>query len=329
MSIDCCVIVINYNGLQFIENCLDSIPRPHLFGISVVVVDNGSTDGSLELVRSKYPQLTLLTNAENLLYCRAANQGLRWGLARNARSFFLLNNDAVLAPGCLENLNEFMDGHPEAGVCQPAVLFMDTPDRVNSLGVRCTLSGRSWDKGFGERYSPGSAPKQILAATGGAMFLRASALEQVGLFPEDFGMYCEDVDLSLRMRSHGYEAYCLEQAKVFHKLHGGGGPDRDASRFYLCERNSFKVVLRNFPLGMILLSYALGVPARMATGLNMLARGETAYFLSEIKAVSHGLALLPGYALRSLLTGYWTRSQCSFARHLDWNRLFPPSLGPR
>lgn len=292
-------IVLNYNGRELLAPCLDALLASDCQGLSILLVDNASSDGSVELARQAYPGIEILSNPANYYFSRGNNEGLRLALGRDADYLFVLNNDTLIDPGCLSRLAEFMESRPEAGACQPLLCFMDRPDLAASAGIRLGIAGKAWDLACGEpAASLGDRPFQILGATGGAMLLRAEAVRRCGMFCEEFEMYFEDVDLSLRLREAGWEIWCVPLARVLHECSATTNRTGAWRRGYFCERNSYKVVLRNYPLAKILKAYALGLPqAAMAAAYNTLLH-DRRYGLAIARAMLEGLRdlvrLLPG-----------------------------------
>ncbi len=309
-----CVIVLNYNGREFLAPCVRAVLQSQGVRLKVLVVDNGSDDGSLETLPS-HPDLSVLRNGQNLYFARGNNIGIAAALDLDPAYVCILNNDTVPAPDCFSRLAAFMERTPSAGACQPLLLFQTNPDYVNSRGCLVSLSGKGWDAGFGEPLEalrqrlaaeppplqgPWGSALEVPALTGGAMFLRAATLQQVGGFCDHFTMYLEDVDLSLRIRAAGQDLFCLPEALVLHRFGGTVRRRMPLYRLYLCERNSFHVVLRCFPLPLLVLSYALCVPLRLGIALRALLQGRFGYVAAVLGATLLGLGLLPGGLWRRL-----------------------------
>ncbi len=323
------IIILNYNGRHFIQDCLSSIFSNGYGNLKVLFVDNASADGSVAYVREHFPQAEILANSENLYFCKGNNVGIRQALSAGAEYLFILNNDTALAPGCLKRLAGFMETHPETGGCQPVLRFMDEPDLVNSSGCCCSLSGKTWDKDFRKPYSENQRdPQRVLGITGGAMLLRAEAVRSAGMFCERFSMYSEDVDLSLRLRIHGWELYCVPEAVIFHKFGASVKKHAPVRKIFYCERNSYWVVLRNFPLGKILKSYALCVPFRAATAAYVLMKGKARYSVCILAGMAVGLAsfvcLFPWRLVSAGQRNARFVKTCGFWDLMDEQQLIPP-----
>ena len=231
---DVSVIIVNWNLKDDLRSCLSSIqPRGSPLEVETIVVDNGSGDGSLEMIRDDFPDVTLISNHENLGFAHASNQGME---AAAGRYLFLLNNDALLKGDCLALLVKFMDDHPDVGICGPRVVSADGTLQVRSKGFYPSISTaleqfyvpgflkkRSRRVGF---YEPRDLTdfQEIEWLSGCALMGRGEALEAVGLLDEEtftcFGnSYCDDVDWCYRMNKAGWKVMYVPEAEVLH--HGG------------------------------------------------------------------------------------------------------------
>nr|MBP6313838.1 glycosyltransferase family 2 protein [Flavobacteriales bacterium] len=222
------VIIVNYNVRAYLEQCLRTVEQA-LQGVDgeVYVVDNQSTDGSVEMVRSKFPSVKLIANTENVGFSRANNQAIR---ASTADYVVLLNPDTVVGEDVFRKVIEFMDTHPKAGglgvkmidgrgnflpeskrgLPTPAVAFFKIIG-ITRLFPRSRIFGRYH---LGHLAENETAPIEILS--GACMFLRKQTLDEVGLLDESFFMYGEDIDLSYRITLSGYENWYFPEARIIH-----------------------------------------------------------------------------------------------------------------
>lgn len=222
------VIIVNYNVRAYLEQCLRTVFKA-LEGIEgeVFVVDNLSTDGSLEMVRDKFPQVRLIANRENVGFSRANNQAIR---VSNGEYVLLLNPDTVVGEDVFRKVVAFLDEHPRAGglgvkmvdgtgrflpeskrgLPTPQVAFFKIIG-LTRLFPKSRLFGRYH---LGHLPENGTAPIEILS--GACMFLRKRTLDEVGLLDESFFMYGEDIDLSYRITLGGYENWYLPEARIIH-----------------------------------------------------------------------------------------------------------------
>ncbi|NUM53176.1 MAG: glycosyltransferase family 2 protein [Candidatus Hydrogenedentes bacterium] len=280
------VLVINWNGREHLEACFESLIKQTYENLRIVLLDNASTDGSVEYVQERFgsdPRVEILECGENLGWSRANNVGMERALGAGADYIFLLNNDTSTAPDAVERLVEFARVHPKAGAIAPKMLLFDQPWLINSVGIACTIVGGAWDEGLGRVDGPRWAePKQVLGVCGGAMFLRADALRAVGLLPGDFEIYLDDLDLCLRIWDAGYECWSCPSAAVRHKFSATMGEGARAHRkYYLNTRNRARLMLRNFPSGRF-----VGIVAHYAVS-EIRAVGRAAASGAVWKAVAH------------------------------------------
>ncbi|HIP87591.1 MAG TPA: glycosyltransferase family 2 protein, partial [Anaerolineales bacterium] len=176
-------IVVNWNGLEDTIACLASLAEVDYPSLEVVVVDNGSTDGSPALLRQRFPRLALLETGENLGYAGGNNVGVRYVLERGADYVLLLNNDTEVAPGFLRRLVEVAEADPRVGVVGPTIYYYDRPDVVWSAGGAIDWRrGRAWMMGLDERDRGqfGTAPREVNFVTGCAMMVRRETVERAG-----------------------------------------------------------------------------------------------------------------------------------------------------
>ena len=225
-STDLSVIVVNWNTRRLLEACLQSVEAARQdLAVDVLVVDNGSTDGSLELVRERFPRDELIANTGNRGYAAANNQAVE---RARGRYLLLLNSDAEVETAALRTLVAYADDHPEAGVIGPKLLNPDgtlqpsggrfpTPaSTVASLLGLNRLTGRP-RYGTGRDYS---VPAEVDEVSGAAMLIRREVIDQVGGLDEGFAWGYEDVDYCLRARRAGWRVHYVPDARVMH--HWGG-----------------------------------------------------------------------------------------------------------
>jgi GT2 family glycosyltransferase len=259
------VLIINWNGLEHLEECFETLLAGSYPNVRFVLVDNASEDGSIPFVEEHFgvdDRVEILALPENLGWSGGNNEGIVRALDAGADYVFLINNDTATAPDALEKLVAAAEARPQAGAIAPKMLLYDTPSLLNSVGIGCSIIGSSWDVGVGRVDGPRwNETRQVLGVCGGAMFLRAEALRQAGLLP-DFQIYLDDLDLCMRIWNAGYEIWTCPEAVVRHKFSATMGQGkRLRQKYYLNTRNRMRIVLRNFPgshLGRVLPAFVLG-----------------------------------------------------------------------
>jgi GT2 family glycosyltransferase len=216
------VIVVNWNSKDDLARCLESLERQTLRPIDVVVVDNGSTDGSPEMVCSRFPGAVLIAEAENLGFAEGCNRGIA---AARGEWIALLNNDAVAAPDWAERLVAAARSAPErCGMLQSAMFFLESDGTINSLGLWLTRSGGAIDRAEGEKRAASGNGEEIFCPTGGAAAYRRSMLDAIrlptGYLDRDYFCYAEDYDLGWRAQLAGWSARLVSDSVVHHRFHG-------------------------------------------------------------------------------------------------------------
>lgn len=232
------IVIVNWNTRELLEQCLSSVFRyPPTGGVEVWVVDNGSRDGSREMVQEKFPLVHLLVNQNNPGFAHANNQAVRQACGTY---ILLLNPDTVVMPGALDQLIKFMDETPEAGGAGPQLL---NPDRT--LQVSCyprpTLFREFWRmfhldaiRHFGtypmKQWSLDTI-QEVDVLMGACLILRCETFRQVGFLDEDYFIYSEEVDLCYRVQQAGWRLYWVPQAQIVH--YGGQSTQLVAQEMFL------------------------------------------------------------------------------------------------
>jgi GT2 family glycosyltransferase len=229
-----CAVIVNWNGREVLGRCLSTLAASSYEGLTVVVVDNASSDGSQELVRQSFPSAVLIENRRNIGYAGGVNAGLRHILAGGAEYALLLNNDTEIAPDAVGVLVEAMEKRPQAAIAGPMIYYYDPPDMIWSLGGKISYwSGdirhvaiREHDEG---RYR---TVREADYVTGCAMLVRLAAVREIGLMDEAYWMYNEDTDWCVRAVERGYSIIVVPAAKVWHKVSMSSGGGLTAYKVY-------------------------------------------------------------------------------------------------
>jgi GT2 family glycosyltransferase len=225
--VDLTVAVVTWNSADLIVGCLESLGGVRAISTEIHVVDNASSDDTVELVRRRFPAVRVIRNDENLGFAAACNES--WEHARG-RYWMLLNPDAEVGPGALDDLVAFMDRHPAAGLATPTIVDVDgrpqtSADLVPSV-TRALVEAFRVDKllpaTFRGRMAFGSdrtaaAPLRVGWACGAALIARADAVEECGPLSERFFMYGEDLEWCLRIGRAGWQIWCCPDAIVMHR----------------------------------------------------------------------------------------------------------------
>lgn len=228
--------------------CLQSLCEQTYPNFEILVVDNGSTDGSQEYVRSHFPDVRLVELPENLGFCGGNNVGYR-----HARGDYiaLLNNDTRVEPEWLESLCDALRRHPHAGSAASKILYYDQPDLIDTAGDLFFTCGIGRKRGHlckdGEAYNEETF---IFGACAGAALYRRTMLDQIGFQDDDFFMCDDDIDLSFRAQLAGWKCVYVPRAKVLHRVSATMSKTLKRS-VYLAKRNNLWVILKNMPVDLL------------------------------------------------------------------------------
>jgi GT2 family glycosyltransferase len=236
------VIIPNWNGEALLPACLDALRRQTFRDFETVVVDNASRDGSLSLLRERYPEVQVLALAENRFFSGGVNAG--FAAARGA-VLAPLNNDTEAHEDWLLELKRALDDHPDAGLAASKLMLFDRRSVFHSAGDVYRRSGVPGNRGVWQEDN-GQYDQSIwvFSACAAAAAYRRCMLDAIGFLDEDFYGYCEDVDLAFRAQLAGYRCVFAPRAIVYHKVSAtGGGPLAS----YYCGRNFLSVVVKDMP----------------------------------------------------------------------------------
>jgi GT2 family glycosyltransferase len=272
------VIVVNWNRCTLLRACLESLRRQRLVQFEVIVVDNGSSDGSAGMANEfagAFP-LTVIRNAENRGFCAANNQGI----ARAQGGFVaLLNNDAEADPDWLRALLGAFEARPDLGMVASKIVFYDDPSRIDKAGHLIYLDGQNRGRGTGEiDHGQYDTLEEALWPDGCAAMYRTEMLREIGGFDEDFFAYGDDAELGLRARIAGWGCLYVPQAVVRHH-HSATLGVLSLRRLELIERNRVLLAVKLFPWSLLWLNGAFYL-ARLGAGAWAALRnkGEIARF---------------------------------------------------
>lgn len=268
-------MVVNWNRKQLLRACLASLERQEGAVFEILVVDNGSTDGSADMAEREFAA-RVIRNSENRGFCAANNQGIA---AARGQFIALLNNDAEAAPGWLAALRRACSSAPEVGMAASKILVWEDPRRIDKAGHLIFPDGQNRGRGAGA-LDAGQFDRQeeVLWPDGCAAMYRKEMLDRIGGFDEDFFAYGDDAELGLRARIAGWRCVYAPDAVVRH--HRGATLGKgSAERLELIERNRVLLALKLFPWSLLCLN-PLFFAVRLAAGLRMARRGagDTAHF---------------------------------------------------
>jgi len=238
------VIIPNLDGEELLPICLETLRRQTFKDFDITVVDNGSQDGSLNLLRERYQEVRIIPLDRNYGFSAAVNRGIE---ATNKEFISLLNNDIELNPKWLEELHQALVEHPEVGACGPKLMRYLERNRINVLGIRMNSNGEVEIIGGGEvdrgQYED---MRYVFGVSAGAALYRRRMFEEIGFFDETFFASFEDVDLSFRAQLAGYKSLYVPKAIGYHMV---GVTIKKKKYFptYLNNRNKIFYICKNMP----------------------------------------------------------------------------------
>ena len=239
------VVVPNRNGKDFIRDCLKSLTKQTI-ACQIIVVDNGSTDGSLGIIKKSYPEIELIELPENRGFAGGVNIGIKKALDNDFGFVALLNNDAAVESNWLEQLVSDAAEHPQIGIVTSKFMRADKK-HLDSTGDFYSIWGLPFPRGRNEvdggQYDD---KKEIFGGSGGASLYSSEMLKQIGLFDEDFFAYFEDVDISFRAQLAGWRVIYQPKAIAYHYIGGTSSRLGNFARYH-SVKNFMLVYAKNMP----------------------------------------------------------------------------------
>lgn len=241
------IVIPNWNGLRFLPTCLNALRHQTFSDFETLVVDNGSTDGSREFIAREFPETRVIALESNRGFAPAVNEGIRAARV-DAEAVVLLNNDTEADSNWLAEIARALEANPRAGMIVCKLRLFDRRDHLHSAGDFYRVDGIPGNRGVWEpdRGQHDDA-RGIFGGCGGAVAYRKTMLDEIGVFDEALGSYCEDVDLNWRARLAGYPVAYAPKAIVYHMVSATGG---GALASFFVGRNFIWVIAKNYPGGL-------------------------------------------------------------------------------
>lgn len=261
------IIVINWNGYALTRRCLLSLLEVNYSNFTIILVDNGSEDGSFEKLKEEFKSPVFLANKENLGFTGGNNSGITYALEKQYDFILLLNNDTEVDPDFLKELLDLQKSQPNVGMVQPLILFHDNREVIWSAGGKYIAPlGIAKTHDSQKKLDASKVEDKILDwATGCCILIPRQVIEKVGSLKQSYFAYFEDVDWSLRIRKAGYSIYLASKSIIYHE---GGASSKKAHNegmisptvFYLYCRNQLFLLRTHasFPFSIIAWVYHLG-----------------------------------------------------------------------
>lgn len=245
------IVIPNYNGKHFMQPCLQSLKNQTSSDFEILVVDNHSTDGSLEYMQEHYPEIRVISLDKNYGFSRAVNEGIR-----NSKTPYviLLNNDTTVDKYYVEAMITAIERSPRIFSVSSKMIQMYHPDFIDSAGDLYTVVGWGVCRGTGRSVSNYTKADQIFTACAGAAIYRKSVFDEIGYFDESHFAYLEDIDIGYRAKIFGYINMYCPKALVYHVGSGTSGSKYNSFKVKLSARNSIWLLYKNMPVLQIILN---------------------------------------------------------------------------
>jgi GT2 family glycosyltransferase len=283
------IIVLNWNGLSDTLECLESLACLDYSPYEVVVVDNGSTDGSVEAVRGRFPDVTLIENGENLGFVGGNNVALRYALERDVGYVLLLNNDTVVDPRFLTELIRVSETEEEIGISSPLVLYYDVPDEIWTAGATINWANgatkRLW---AGEKAGGSESVFDVDFVSGCALLAKREVIKTTGFLDPDYYLYYEEVDWCVRARAQGHRIVCVPRARIWHKVSRSVGPSSPLISYYM-TRNALLLLRKRLTGTRRLLSVGSNLISTARSVMSIYVKRRNAHLRANARAQIRGV----------------------------------------
>lgn len=274
------VIIPNYNGMAYLDGVLSTLEKQTLRNYEVILVDNGSDDGSCAFVASHYPWVHMIELSENFGFCKAVNEGIR-----QARSNYvlLLNNDIEVEADFLEEMVSALRRHKKAFSCAARMIQYYDRDKLDDAGNYYCALGWGYARGKGRDIHTYEKEEKIFSSCAGAAIYRKKVFDKIGYFDEEHFAYLEDMDIGYRARLHGYENWYAPKAVVYHVGSGTSGSRYNQFKTRYSSRNNIYMIYKNMPFLQILVNLPFLVAGFGIKILFFAAKGLGREYLAGIK----------------------------------------------
>ena len=241
------VIVLNWNGIKVLNQCLGSLRTQTYTPLEIIVVDNASTDDSVDFIRERFPDVRLVVNEKNFGFGGGNNVGIQ---ASQGKYVMMLNNDTRLDPKCIEELKGSLEKDRRYGVCASKILLEYEDNLIDAAGIVVCPDGLSIGRGRLEKGDRYDEEMEVFFASDCACLYRREMLEDIGLYDEDFFAYADETDMGWRAQLAGWR--CIYNPKaVVHHFHSASSGTYSPFKAFLVERNRIWVAIKNFPLPLL------------------------------------------------------------------------------
>ncbi|HEY5536760.1 MAG TPA: glycosyltransferase family 2 protein [Ignavibacteria bacterium] len=287
------VVIPNYNGIEHLKDCFDSLRNQSYKDFQIILVDNNSSDNSIEFTKTNYPEIIILQQKENTGFAKAVNCGIKLSLKNNKiKHILLLNNDIECDINFAKKmLAGFISDDVGSVTCK--MLNFYKRNIIDAAGDFIKRVGSPYARGHSEidegQYDK---PEYVFGACAGAAIYRKEIFEKIGFFDEDFFAYYEDVDFSLRLQLTGFKCYYNPEAICYHKR-GATSVYNSDWQTQLCEKNLIALRIKNYPASLYFKLAPLFLAGRVKRYYVFLREHSYKLFMSALRGYFLGLFEIP------------------------------------
>jgi GT2 family glycosyltransferase len=240
------ILIVNWNKKQDTLDCFESLRAQNYKNIHVILVDNGSTDGTSAAVHALYPEVTVIVNDTNLGFAAGNNVGIRYAVETGAEYIALLNNDTTVDPAMFDELLKVIESDPHVGIVGPKMLYFDQPNVIWCAGNLIRWNTGDTVRLHAEEQDDRAeqSPLGVDFVTGCAILLRRQVIEQIGLLDPRFFLYYEETDWCVRATMAGWRIVYVPRARLYHKVSAAMGTPSLATDYYM-NRNVLLFLAKN------------------------------------------------------------------------------------
>ena len=279
------VIIPNFNGIAFLDSVLGSLEGQTLKNFEVILVDNGSADGSCSFVSANYPWAHIIELPDNFGFCRAVNEGIK---AAKAPYVLLLNNDTEVKEDFVEQMLLAIRRHKNAFSCAARMVQYHDRDKLDDAGNYYCALGWAYARGKGKDIHTYEKEEKIFASCAGAAIYRKKIFDKIGYFDEEHFAYLEDMDVGYRARIHGYENWYAPDAMVYHVGSGTSGSRYNQFKIRYSSRNNIYLIYKNMPVLQIIINLPFLV---MGFGIKILFFALKGFGREYIAGIKNGFQI--------------------------------------
>ena len=278
------IIVVNYNGKHFLGECFGSLrnleyPRDKF---EVILVDNASTDGSVQYVRENFSWVKILQLDKNYGFCKPNNDGVK---IANGEYIVFLNNDTTVTKGWLFELVKGALSEEQIASCASKMLYYNRRNMINTAGGKITIIGGGFYKGYGDKDGPEySKPEYTGFGCGAGVLVKKKLFQYVGGFDEDYFASCEENDLGWKLWLYGYKVLYMPTAVMYHKESGtfGSRSTFESIKVYFITRNRLYNIIKNLEAKNVIRALFISLGFNLYRGIRYLAQGN----FTSIKSIT-------------------------------------------